>query len=61
MGENECGSQACMLELYVIDEIEKGVFICLGLFIDDGFMLLEKLSVEVFELVHSLTFVDWVE
>ena len=34
--------------MYVIDEIVKGVFICLGLFIDDGFMLLEKLSVEVF-------------
>jgi hypothetical protein len=48
MGENECGSKTCMLELYVIDEIKKGVFICLGLFIDDGFMLLEKLSVEVF-------------
>jgi hypothetical protein len=37
-----------VLELYVIDEIEKGVFICLGLFIGDDFILLEKLSVEVF-------------
>ena len=41
-------SQACMFELYGIDEIEKGVFICLGLFIDDGYMLLEKMSVEIF-------------
>jgi hypothetical protein len=41
-------SQACMFELYGIDEIEKGVFICLGLFIDDGCMLLEKMSVEIF-------------
>ena len=24
MGENECGSRACMLELYVIDEMKKG-------------------------------------
>jgi len=37
-----------MFELYGIDEIEKGVFICLGLFIDGGCMLLEKMSVEVF-------------
>ena len=48
IGENECRSQACMFELYGIDEIEKGVFICLGLFIDGGCMLLEKMSVEVF-------------
>ena len=47
MGENECGPQACVFELYVIDEIIKGIFICLGLFIDDDFMWLEKLSVEV--------------
>jgi hypothetical protein len=31
-----------MFESYVIDAIEKGVFISLGLFIDDGFMLLKS-------------------
>jgi hypothetical protein len=48
MGENECGSQTCMFDLYVIDVIKKGVFICLGLFINDDCMLMEKESVELF-------------
>jgi hypothetical protein len=40
MGENEYGSCACVRELYVIDEIEKGVSIFLGLFTDDSVMSL---------------------
>jgi len=40
MGENECGSCACMRELYVTDEIEEGVSIFLGLLIDDSVMSL---------------------
>jgi len=47
-GYNDCWSCACVLELYVIDEIEYGVFVFLELFIDDGVMSLEKMNVEVF-------------
>jgi hypothetical protein len=47
-GENEYGLCVCVLELYVIDEIEKGVFNILELFIDDSVMLLEKYNVEIF-------------
>lgn len=46
--ENDCGSCACVLELYVIDEIENGVFIFLKLFSDDSVTSLEKLNVEFF-------------
>ena len=42
LGENECGSCVCMFELYVTDEIKKGVSKSLELFIDDSVMLLEK-------------------
>jgi hypothetical protein len=38
MGENECGLCSCVRELYVIDEIEEGVSIFLGLFIDVSVM-----------------------
>jgi hypothetical protein len=36
MGENECGSCACVRELYSVNEIEGRVFIFWGLFIDDS-------------------------
>jgi hypothetical protein len=45
MGENECGSCACVRELYSVDE---RVFIFLGLFIDDSVMSLQKLNVKIF-------------
>jgi hypothetical protein len=47
-GENEYRSRVCVLESYVIDEIEKGIFNFLELFIDDGVMLLGKYTVEIF-------------
>jgi len=47
-GKNEYGSCVCVLESNVIDEIEKGVFNFLELFIDDSVMLLEKYTVEIF-------------
>jgi hypothetical protein len=48
MGENEYGSCSFMSESYVVNEIKKGVFIFLELFIDDSVILLEKTSVEIF-------------
>jgi hypothetical protein len=47
-GENDHGSRVCLLESYVTDEIKKGIFNFLELFIDDSVMLLEKYTVEIF-------------
>jgi len=48
MGESGSGSCTCMFDLYIIDEIKKGVFMFLRLFIDDSVMPLKKLNIEVF-------------
>jgi hypothetical protein len=58
-GESESGSCACVHECYVRDKIEKETFAFLGFFIDDSVMTFEKLDVNIFEWVHSSTFVDW--
>ena len=48
LGENEYASCVCVLELYVIDEIKKGVLNFLELFIDDSVMLLETYTTDIF-------------
>jgi hypothetical protein len=42
-----------MFESHVVNEIKKGVFIFLELFIDDSVILLENMSVEIFLQVHT--------
>jgi hypothetical protein len=48
MAENEYGTCAFMFESHVVNEIKKGVFIFLKLFIDDSVILLENMIVEIF-------------
>jgi len=50
-----------MFELRVIDEIKRGVFIVLRLFIDDNVTLSKKMNMKVFYCVHSSSFVDRVK
>jgi len=47
IGESEIGPWACLLELYVVDEIE-GVFMFLRFFVDDCDMSLENLDLKIF-------------
>lgn len=48
MGENEYGSCTFMFKSYVVNEIKKGVFIFLELFIDGSVILLETMGVQIF-------------
>jgi hypothetical protein len=61
MGESVSGPWTCVFDLYIVDEIEKGVFMFLRLFIDVSVMLLKKINIQFFQSDHSLAFVDWVE
>ena len=47
IGEKESEECACVLESYVRDEIDKGIFAFLELFSDDSIMS-EKLDVNIF-------------
>jgi len=59
--EGESGSCICMLELYIVDKIKKGISIFLRLFIDDSAVSLTKLNIEVSnEFIHQLLCTGWV-
>jgi hypothetical protein len=44
MGEIESGSRESVFEMYIVDELKKGIFIFLRLLIDDSDMPLRKLK-----------------
>jgi hypothetical protein len=49
MGESESGPWAYVFDWYIINEIIKGVFMFLILFIDVIFILLKKMTIQVFQ------------
>jgi hypothetical protein len=56
MGEGKSQSCVCILELFIVDEIKKGVFVFLGLLIDDSAMSLKKAE---YKSVLMNTFIDF--
>lgn len=49
MGESEGGPWAYVFDQYIINEIIKGMFMFVILFIDVTVMLLEKMTIPVFQ------------
>ena len=47
-GESGCGSRTCVIDLYVVNEMEDGVNILLRLFSDECITSLENVNTEVF-------------
>ena len=44
MGERESGSCACVFKVYIVDELQKGIFIFLRVLIDDSDVPFKKLK-----------------
>ena len=60
--EGESRSWVCVLELYIVDKVKKGVFIFLRLFIDGSAMSLTKMNIEVSnECIHQCLCTGWME
>jgi hypothetical protein len=49
MGESVSGPWTCAFDLFIVDEIKKGVFMFLGLLIDVSFTLLNKMDIQFFQ------------
>jgi hypothetical protein len=58
MGESESRSCARVFELYIVDEIKKGVFIFLRLFIGDRDMPLKKLKLS-YKFIRRHMWTGW--